>query len=211
MIAPGHCFAWSSPSAPKTLLKSLVLKDQPLRFRLSLDPDLWRWSYLFLKECTEAKARANTLRKHALATYSQAVLGEVVKTERIDYDRNTRGILYFHRTQQALDLGAERMRLLGDAGQDIRILDRAEVMVLEPSLAAVGDEIAGGIYCPTDETGDANKFTRAIADLCKARGAEIRTGVTSDRARRRRRQRARRPDRSGTGRGRHLRHGPRES
>jgi D-amino-acid dehydrogenase len=178
MIAPGHCFAWSSPSAPMTLMKSLVLKDQALRFRPSLDPDLWRWSWLFLKECTEAKARANTLRKHRLAVYSQAVLHEVLAAEQIDYDRNARGILYFHRTQAALDLGAERMRLLGDAGQEIRILDRGAVIALEPSLGSASGEIAGGIYCPTDETGDANKFSRALAAICRDRGAEIHTSVT---------------------------------
>ena len=37
MIAPGHSFVWSSPAAPKILLKSLFLKDQALRFRFSAD------------------------------------------------------------------------------------------------------------------------------------------------------------------------------
>ena len=59
MIAPGHSFVWSSPSAPMTLLKSLVLRDQALRFKLSLDPRLYTWSWAFLKECT-ARRRAAT-------------------------------------------------------------------------------------------------------------------------------------------------------
>ena len=50
MIAPGHSFVWSSPRAPMILLKSLVLKDQVLRFRLSADPRLYSWSWLFLTE-----------------------------------------------------------------------------------------------------------------------------------------------------------------
>ena len=61
MIAPGHSFVWSSPKAPMILLKSLVLKDQALRFKLSADPKLYSWSWLFLMECTAAKARRNTL------------------------------------------------------------------------------------------------------------------------------------------------------
>jgi D-amino-acid dehydrogenase len=60
MIAPGHSFVWSSPKAPMILLKSLVLKDQALRFRLSADPRLYSWSWLFLKECT---AGAQTRRR----------------------------------------------------------------------------------------------------------------------------------------------------
>ena len=74
MIAPGHSFVWSSPRAPMILLKSLVLKDQALRFKLSADPRLYSWSWLFLLECTAEKARRNTLLKHRLAAYSQSVL-----------------------------------------------------------------------------------------------------------------------------------------
>src|SRR5687768_7717624 len=60
LVAPGHAFAWASPKAAKTLLKSLLLKDQPLRFRLSREPAFWRWSLRFLAQCTSERARRNT-------------------------------------------------------------------------------------------------------------------------------------------------------
>ncbi len=178
MVAPGHSFVWSSPKAPVTLLKSLVLKDQALRFRLSADPRLYSWSWRFLMECTAAKARRNTLLKHRLAAYSQSILHEVLAEEDVAYDRNDRGILYFHRSQQALDAGVENMRLLESDGQLIRVLDRAEVAALDPALAAAKDRIVGAIHCPTDETGDPALFTRALAALVTRRGGEIRTGTT---------------------------------
>jgi D-amino-acid dehydrogenase len=59
-IAPGHAYAWSSPRAPMTLLRSLWRNDQALRFRFSLDPKLWRWSLRFLRQCNSARYRANT-------------------------------------------------------------------------------------------------------------------------------------------------------
>ncbi len=178
MIAPGHSFVWSSPKAPMTLLKSLFLKDQALRFKLSTDPQLYTWSLRFLLECTAAKAKRNTLLKHRLAAYSQAILREVVADEDINYDRNDRGIVYFHRSQQALDKGVEHMKLLQSDGQVIEVLDRDGVIALEPSLASAKDKIAGGIYCPTDETGDSAKFTRGLAAKVIARGGTIRTGTT---------------------------------
>ncbi len=178
MIAPGHSFVWSSPKAPMTLLKSLVLKDQALRFKLSADPRLYSWSWLFLRECTSAKAQRNTLLKHRLAAYSQTVLQQVVAEEAIEYDRSNRGILYFHRSQQALDAGVEHMRLLESDGQVIKLLDRDGVLALDPSLALAKGEIVGGIYCPTDETGDPAKFTRALAAKIIARGGAIHTGAT---------------------------------
>ena len=178
MIAPGHSFVWSSPKAPLILLKSLVLKDQALRFKFSADPRLYTWSLLFLMECTNAKARRNTLLKHRLAAYSQEVLGSVVADEAIEYDRNQRGILYFYRDHQAFDKGVEHMKLLEEDGQIIKVVDRDGVVALDPSLAAAKDKIVGGIHCPTDETGDPAKFTRALAAKVAARGGEIRTGAT---------------------------------
>src|SRR6516162_5826743 len=177
MIAPGHSFVWSSPKAPMILLKSLFLGHQALRFKFSTDPRLYSWSWLFLMECTSEKARRNTLLKHRLASYSQGVLGETVADESIDYNRSERGILYFHRDQQALQRGLEHMKLLESDGQAIKVLDREGVVALEPSLAAAKGKIAGGIYCPTDETGESAKFARALAAKIVARGGEVHTGL----------------------------------
>jgi D-amino-acid dehydrogenase len=178
MIAPGHSFVWSSPRAPIILAKSLLLKDQALRFRLSADPRLYAWTWGFLKECTPAKARRNTLLKHRLAAYSQTVLDRVVAEETIDYDRNTRGILYFYRDQKALDAGVQHMKLLESDGQTIKVLSRNQVIALEPALAHAREKIAGAILCPTDETGDCAKFTRALAARIVKRGGAIVTGAT---------------------------------
>jgi len=177
MIAPGHSFVWSSPKAPMILLRSLVLKNQALRFRPSLDPRLWSWSLMFLAECTEAKARRNTLRKHQIAVYSQRMLHETLAHETIDYDRNDRGILYFYRDQASLDAGVAHMKILADDGQELRVLDRQGLLEIEPALSGIAPRIAGAIHCPTDESGSCNKFSTALAAICQARGAEIRTGV----------------------------------
>ena len=173
MIAPGHSFVWSSPRAPLILAKSLMLKDQALRFKLSADPRLYAWTWGFVKECTAAKARRNTLIKHRLAAYSQTVLNSVVAAEAVDYDRNVRGILYLHRSRRALEAGVEHMKLLESDGQIIKVLDRDQVIALEPALAHAREHIAGAILCPTDETGDCAKFTRALAAKIIARGGAI--------------------------------------
>lgn len=176
MVAPGHSFTWSSPSAPFTLLKSLFARNQALRFTPSLDPRLWTWSLKFLAQCTKSRSEYNTIRKHRLAAYSQAVLKETLAEAPIAYDRIDRGILYFYRQASRLETGIAHMQILADDGQKIEVLDRAGVLALEPSLAAVGDRIAGGIYCPTDETGSCAAFTREMAKLCRGSGAEFRLG-----------------------------------
>ena len=213
MIAPGHSFVWSSPKAPKVLLKSLVLRDQALQFRPSFDPHLWTWSARFVAQCTAGRARRNTIAKHRLAVYAQHLLHETLAAEggALEYDRNARGILYFYRSQASLDRGVTHMQILADDGQEIRVLDREGVLALEPALRGSSASIAGGIYCPTDETGDCHKFTNALAAICVRRGVEVRTGD----ARRSDRDAGRRGDRGSHRRQRHdtgrrLRHGARQ-
>jgi D-amino-acid dehydrogenase len=70
------------------------------------------------------------------------------------------------------------MKLLESDGQVIKVLNRDEVVAIEPSLRSAKERIAGAIHCPTDETGDCAKFTRALAAKIVSRGADIRTGVT---------------------------------
>ena len=177
MIAPGHAFAWSSPKAPMILLKSLVMRDQALRFRPSADPRLWSWSWLFLQQCTAERARANTLRKHGLCVYSQQVLHDTLADVEIDYDRVARGLLYFYRSEETLAAGVAHMQILAEDGQKIEVLDRDALVTREPSLAGVRDRIAGGIYCPSDETGNCHKFTSALAAHCAENGVEFRFGT----------------------------------
>ncbi len=174
LIAPGHAYAWSSPRAPKILLKSLFRDDQALRFRLRPDPRLWAWSYLFLRQCNSACARINTLRKHRLCLYSQQALEALSAAEALDYDGRDGGLLYLYRSPESFERGAANSEILAEDGQELEVVDRERAAEIDPALAPVKDKIAGAIYCPGDGSGDARKFTRALA----ARGAAM--GVRFD-------------------------------
>ena len=63
LVAPGHAYTWASPRAPRILLRSLMDDSAALRFKPSLDPQLWWWTWLFLKNCTPEAAKINTKRK----------------------------------------------------------------------------------------------------------------------------------------------------
>lgn len=173
LVAPGHSFAWASPKVPKILIKSLWRNDQAFRFRLSPDPRMWAWSLKFLRQCTADRARINTLRKHALCLYSQRLFRELVDETGIDYDGRTGGLLYIYRTAGTLERGIANMRILAEDGQEQEIVGPDRIAEIDPSLSSARNKIAGGIYCPTDESGDASLFSANLAELCQARGAEF--------------------------------------
>ncbi len=177
LISPGHSYSWASPKAPGILLKSLFVSGQSLRLRLAADPDLVRWGLKFLRNCTSRRAFDNTAAKLALTRYSQQALQALTTAEGLDYQRTSRGLLYLYRSAKALDEGVANTHVLVEGGLPLEVLDRAAVVRLEPALAGSGDSIAGAIYSPGDESGDASLFTQLMFERCKALGVRFEFGV----------------------------------
>ncbi|PWC76416.1 D-amino acid dehydrogenase [Azospirillum sp. TSH64] len=178
LVAPGHAYTWASPKAPKILLKSLWRNDQALRFRLRLDPALWSWSLKFLGNCRSDRVAVNTARKVRLSLYSQDMLHQVVEDTGVAFDGAKGGLLYLYRSPAAFDAGVAKMRILTDIGLPLEVVDRDRAAAIDPALSATRDRIVGGIYAPSDESGDARLFTRNLADWCAERGVRFLYGTT---------------------------------
>jgi D-amino-acid dehydrogenase len=178
IIAPGHSFAWASPRAPRMLWQSLRGAETAIRVRLTADPQLYAWGLRFLRECTSARARRNTLVKLRLCQYSQAVLNDVVRAEGIQYHAITRGALYLHRDPAELEAGIKKMALLAEHGQKQEILDASALARLEPAFEPVKAKIAGAIRDLGDGSGDSRVFTEELARVaCDKHGVTIRLGT----------------------------------
>ena len=175
LIAPGHAFAWASPKAPKILLTSLFQADRALRLKPRLSWRQWSWLWLFLMQCTAERARANTLRKLRLCLYSVECLDEVVRETRVEFDGLSKGNFYLYRSPRTFDAGVAHTAVLRENGLDLRVMDRDQLAVLEPALDPVKHKIAGGMYSPRDQSGDAHRFSRHLAAWCAERlGVEFR-------------------------------------
>ncbi len=178
IIAPGHSFAWASPRAPRMLWQSLRGAETAIRVRLAPDLRLYTWGLRFLRECTAERARRNTLIKLRLCQYSQAVMNELVRTERLEYHAITKGALYLYRDPAELEAGTKKMALLAEHGQKQEILDASEVAKLDPVFESVRGKIAGAIRDLGDSSGDARVFVENLARICRDRfGVVVRLGA----------------------------------
>jgi D-amino-acid dehydrogenase len=178
IIAPGHSFAWASPRAPRMLWQSLRGGETAIRVRLKADPQLYAWGLRFLRECTAARARRNTLIKLRLCQYSQGVLNEVVRSEGIEYQAVHRGAIYLHRDTAELEAGIKKMALLAEHGQKQEILDANALARLDPVFEPVRKKIAGAIRDLGDSSGDSRLFSEALARICREKhGATLRLGT----------------------------------
>lgn len=163
LVSPGDATAWASPAALKTFVRGIFDHDLGIKVRLRLDPYFLAWSLRFLRQCTPARVSANTDVKLRMAFYSRECMNALSAETGIAYDERKKGIVYFFRTQQSLDAGADTYRYLGERGLDIEIVDRDRLFQLEPGLAASKAGIAGGVYSPMDQTGDSRQLVEALA------------------------------------------------
>lgn len=178
LFAPAHAYAWASPAAPRILLRSLWRNDQALRLKLSADPAFWRWMWAFWNQCTSERATRNTRIKARFCRYSSEVFHETLSRAPIAFDGRSGGLVYFYRSQSALDTAMAKAQALRDEGVEIEFLDRNGVAAKDPALEPVKDRIAGGLFAPGDESGDCRLFTRNMAEWLKARGVTFRFGET---------------------------------
>jgi D-amino-acid dehydrogenase len=170
-ISVSFCEPWANASAPFKVARWMLQDDSPLLFRPRLDPHQWRWALAFLGQCNDAAFERNVAQLVALGRYSHESLKAVVAQTGIEYDRLERGILHFFSSAADCASGVAAAALMRRHGVDRRVLDREEVLAVEPSLKAFGDRIHGGTYTPSDESGDARVFTQQLAARCARRGA----------------------------------------
>src|SRR5207247_7088271 len=113
-----------------------------------------------------------------LCQYSQRLLDEVARNERVDYQAIRRGALYLYRDPAQFETGITKMKLLADHGQKQEILDAAGVARLEPAFEPMKHRIAGAIRDVGDSGGDSRVFGDALARMCRAKfGAKWQTDV----------------------------------
>lgn len=175
-ISVSYCEPWANRQAPAKLLKWMFRKDAPLLFRPQLDWQQWRWGLQFLAQCNDRAFERNVAQLVALGNYSHAALKDVVRSTGIEYKRLERGIAHYYTDQASFDAAGEAAALMQRYGVNRRVIDKEELLRIEPAFRSFAHRIVGGTYTPSDESGDARVFTEQLAERAAERGAQFRFG-----------------------------------
>lgn len=172
-ISAGHAEPWAKPSVVPKILRWLGREDAPLLFRPRADLAQWMWGLRFLAECWPGRFEHNTRTLSGLAAYSRECLRALRAKTGIRYDELSRGILHFAASQADFDMLAHHAEEMGKLGQVREVKSAAQCLELEPALKDSRQRIAGGVYTPQDESGDAHKFTVELARLAAEQGVRF--------------------------------------
>ncbi len=173
-ISVCHAEPWANPKAPWKVLQWLGEEDAPLLFRLKPDWAQWRWGLRFLGECAPGRARRNLQDLVRLGLYSRDCLQQLRAETGLHYDELTRGILHYYTDEAEFDAAVVAAEAMREAGLERIVKSGAECIRIEPALRHTLRPIVGGTYTASDESGDAMKFTQALAACCEKAGVEFR-------------------------------------
>jgi D-amino-acid dehydrogenase len=177
-ISVSHAEPWANPSAPLKILAWLFDGRSPLLFRPKLDLHQWLWIAQFMIDCLPSRADRHTTEIVRLATESRHLLGEIRARENLHYDERRQGILHFYRDEREFAAAARVAELMRKHGCNRNVIDRREVLAIEPAFEPAIDAIVGATYTPEDESGDAHKYTQGLAKVCAANGVTFLYGST---------------------------------
>lgn len=147
-------------------LQWMLAADSPLQLRLRADPGQWRWLWTFLGACRRSVNQTNTGHLLRLSLLSRQTLGTWQSGDGLgDFHWRENGKLVVYRSAAAYS-GAARQLL--DPQQ--QALTATDCLQLEPALAHVADQLAGGIFTPGDAVADCYQFCLRLQEKLQQSG-----------------------------------------
>ena len=174
LLTPSMPEPWNAPGSWRVLLKSLGRSDSPLQLRLKALPHLAGWGLGFLRNSSPQRYERNTVKNLKLALHSLDVLASLRRETGIEYGGAARGSLRVMRDPATLARAVAWAEKLRTEGLTSRRLTVAQIVEMEPALAPIAGQLAGGIHYPVDEIGNAYKFCVGLAELARRGGVEFR-------------------------------------
>ena len=180
-ISVSHAEPWANPHVFPRLLSWLGREDAPLLWRWRADPAQLMWGLRFLRECLPARTRHNIGAIVRLALYSRSQLQMLRQQLTLDYDQKSRGILHIYTNPRDFREAQSAAATMREFGLDRLTVDRDKCLEIEPALRHATERLVGGDYTASDESGDAHRFTRALAAQAESAGVEFRLSTQVDR------------------------------
>ncbi len=152
-----------SPGVLRHLADYLLGKDEAFKIGLSFDPAFLNWGARFLVNCTPGPARQNAEALARLAQRSDGAFKRVIRQAGVQFAHRKAGKLVLFNSEDDFKRAATRAEQAYKKGRALRPLDTSACLALEPALNCWrGSAIAGGLYAPNDDVGDARTFALSL-------------------------------------------------
>lgn len=167
-ISVSNSQTWNSWSNVLKGIKWLGKKDAPLLLRPSLDWDKAKWLAKFLYHTANNEWARNTAETIRMGIEARHLYNQLEQDEGIQYERLNKGILHIYKNKKYFEEALLLKELYEGNGCEWQIVDSDKLLDVEPNLECVKD-LVGGIYTPSDWTGDIHKFCISMYEVLKTK------------------------------------------
>lgn len=165
-ISVSNSEVWTTWSNVYKGIKWMFKKDAPLLIRPSLDWDKISWILKFLYYTANNDYARNTVNTIKLGIESRRIYEEILKEENLEIDQSPSGILHFYKDNAYFAHAASLQEMYKASGCEWDVLSPKQVQSLDPALKDI-DSIVGGVWTPSDWTGDIHKYCYQLAEILK--------------------------------------------
>lgn len=167
-ISVSNSQTWNTWSNVLKGIKWLGKKDAPLLLRPSLDWDKAKWLAKFLYHTASNEWARNTAETIRMGIEARHLYNQLEQDEGIQYERLNKGILHIYKNKKYFEEALLLKELYESNGCEWQVVDSDKLLTVEPNLEYAKDMI-GGIYTPSDWTGDIHKFCMNMYEVLKTK------------------------------------------
>ncbi|MBK1881017.1 FAD-dependent oxidoreductase [Luteolibacter pohnpeiensis] len=176
MIVPSHFIPLAAPGMVAKGLRWILNPKSPFYVRPSLNPDLMRWGWLFLRYANARHVEHSVELLRDLNLESRRLFEELTADE--DFGLVKRGLLMLCKSGKGLEAEAEVADMARLLGIQAEVLDAKQTAMVDPSVTM---NIAGAVHFPQDCHLDPQRFLESITRRVLSMGGTIHQEIEIDR------------------------------
>ncbi|MDY3557231.1 FAD-dependent oxidoreductase [Gemmata sp. JC717] len=171
-VSPSHVLPFAGPGAIGSTLKTLFQRNSPLKVRPGVALANLGWFLGFARRCNTRDMMAAGRAIQALLNSSRSLFEQLVETERLECEWETKGLLFVFRTPKHFEHYAHTNEMLArEFNMPARPLDSAALAALEPAL---NPGQAGGYLYESDAHLRPDRLMSELKRVLTGLGVEIR-------------------------------------
>jgi len=165
-IALGHGPV-NKPGRVKQALRSMFDPLGPLYLKPRLDPDLFKWLWMFRSYCTEERLLSSLKLMGNLGHLTGALFEQLIAEEALVCNYTPGGYYEIFKTESALSSARTEAEMSLPNGYHPENVSGDELREREP---AIGDDIIGGVFFKDSATIDPYRFVFTLAEAARKQG-----------------------------------------
>jgi len=163
-VCPSHFVPLASPGVVRQGLKWMTSSKSPFYVQPSLNMNLLKWGYHFVKSCTKAHVASSAIPLRDIALLGIKLYEELNSQEGFNFYFEKKGMLEFFKTEKTMHHEKEMVAKAKWLGIDAKLLDKKEAAEMEPGIDV---DILGGIYYSCDAHLNPNELMHCLISFLK--------------------------------------------